>query len=196
MKIFTVIILFSVCNSALSLDKKFEDEINSRLEEKYARQIIFILQDPEKQGLPMEPLYNKAREGLAKGKQGGKILSAVKIRFKDMQDIKQQTGDQGSVSLQKSLFYLEKKRAPKALDHGKAALDKKVKSAVPQAPTRSLTNNKSRDREIQQKTGKKGKISESSIREAEKKAESMHKRMERKIQKNERKLERENQRRK
>lgn len=105
---FTIILVSFVC----ALDSGTISRIQARNGKAVADSLIAIITDAGNSGLPVMPLENKVREGLAKKRPGPELLAAVNARSELLARIRMENGGTLPEEYIKLLFALEKNRPP------------------------------------------------------------------------------------
>lgn len=106
--LFTIMLVSFVC----ALDPGTIGRIRAGNEKAVADSLIAIIADAGHRGLPVMPLENKVREGLAKKRSGPELLAAVNVRSGLLARIRMDNGGTLPEEYMKLLFALEKNRPP------------------------------------------------------------------------------------
>ncbi|MFH1762212.1 MAG: hypothetical protein ABIA63_14025 [bacterium] len=112
MKVIISFILFLAC-SVFALDENLIKAISQQNNAHISDELVRLISDTQKKGLPPEPLENKIWEGLSKGKNINQILHAVKKRNNNLEKIAINNGNRKNIDYNKELYLIEKTQTNK-----------------------------------------------------------------------------------
>jgi hypothetical protein len=114
------IIILLVCSAAaFCLDRALEDHVQKEWAPGQFEKLLGLIRDAEARGLPVQPLEDKAWEGLSKNVPAEKILEAVGRRRATLEAVAPENKKMNRRETERRVFALEKKKTEERMAGGK-----------------------------------------------------------------------------